>query len=104
MKKKVMSVFFQLAWAALLVISLLYPRTRSITTVSTAIVGMVCICIWSYRESNKFCWQVSYMAGPIDVCKPYTGCHRADRRWCYLYLAELGHSWAKVQGHVGCRM
>ncbi|EBX9764004.1 peptidase, partial [Salmonella enterica subsp. enterica serovar Chester] len=26
MKKKVMSVFFQLAWAALLVISLLYPR------------------------------------------------------------------------------
>ena len=27
MKKKVMSVFFQLAWAALLVISLLYPRS-----------------------------------------------------------------------------
>ena len=27
MEKKVMSVFFQLAWAALLVISLLYPRS-----------------------------------------------------------------------------
>lgn len=48
--------------------------------------------------------EISFMAGPIDVCKPYTGCHRADRRWCYLYLAELGHAWAKVQGHVGCRM
>lgn len=28
MKKKVMSVFFQLAWAALLVISLLYPARK----------------------------------------------------------------------------
>lgn len=32
------------------------------------------------------------------------GCHWADRRWCYLYLAELGHAWTKIQGNVGCRM
>lgn len=37
MKKKVMSVFFQLAWAALLVISLLYPRSGAPVLVGASV-------------------------------------------------------------------
>ena len=37
MKKKVMSVFFQLAWTALLVISLLYPRSGAPVLVGASV-------------------------------------------------------------------
>ncbi|MHG42464.1 peptidase, partial [Salmonella enterica] len=45
MKKKVMSVFFQLAWAALLVISLLYPRSVAPVLVGAS-VWVSCFLAW----------------------------------------------------------
>nr|WP_302422281.1 DNZ54_00345 family protein [uncultured Citrobacter sp.] len=45
MKKKVMSVFFQLAWAALLVISLLYPRSGAPVLVGAS-VWVSCFLAW----------------------------------------------------------
>ncbi|MBJ6559943.1 DNZ54_00345 family protein [Enterobacter hormaechei] len=45
MKKKVISVFFQLAWAALLVISLFYPRSGAPVLVGAS-VWVSCILAW----------------------------------------------------------
>ena len=45
MKKKVMSVFFQLAWVALLVISLLYPRSGAPGLVGAS-VWVSCFLAW----------------------------------------------------------
>lgn len=45
MKKKVMSVFFQQAWVALLVISLIYPRSGAPVLVGAS-VWVSCILAW----------------------------------------------------------
>ena len=74
MKKKVMSVFFQLAWAALLVISLLYPRSGAPVLVGAS--------VW---VSCFLAWLLAALL-PMQPSDSDAGCH------CWLRHTKSAHA------------
>ncbi|MBU4680490.1 peptidase [Cedecea davisae] len=55
MKKKFMSMFFQIVWAALLVLSLLYPRSGAPVLVGAS-VQVACILAWLMAAFAAIGW------------------------------------------------